>query len=54
MSSIVGPYAGVEADYRRNQIAASFRDHRKAAGRRFVPRRHRKSQPAPAIDWYGG
>ena len=29
MSTIVGFYAGVESDYRRNQIAASFRDHSK-------------------------
>ena len=52
MSSIVGPYAGVEADYRRDQIAASFRDHRKT-GRRLVIRKRRHTEPTPAIDWFG-
>ena len=28
--SLTGPYGGVEADYRRERITASFRDHRKA------------------------
>lgn len=53
MSSIVGPYAGVEADYRRIQIAAAFRDRRKSR-RRLVLRKRRVTEPAPAIDWFGG
>jgi len=52
MSSIVGPYAGVESDYRRNQIAASFRDHNKSR-RRLSIRKRRPAEPAPAIDWFG-
>ena len=53
MSSIVGPYAGVESDYRRSQITASFRGHRKS-GRRLVIRKRRVTEPTPAIDWFGG
>ncbi len=52
MSSIVGPYAGVESDYRRNQIAASFRDHSKSR-RRLSIRKRRPAEPTPAIDWFG-
>ena len=51
MSTIVGFYAGAESDYRRNQIAASFRDHKHTA-RRLVPRRRPKVEPAP-VDWFG-
>ena len=51
MSTIVGFYAGAESDYRRNQIAASFRDHKHTV-RRLVPRRRPKAQPAP-VDWFG-
>ena len=29
--SLTGPYGGVEADYRRERITASFREHRKAS-----------------------
>jgi hypothetical protein len=39
--SLTSPYAGVEAEYRRERIAASFRDHQH-------PRRHllrRRNQP---------
>ncbi len=51
MSSIVGPYAGVEDDYRRERITGSFKGHRKA-GRRLFPRRSPKVE-APAVDWFG-
>ena len=51
MSTIVGFYAGAESDYRRNQIAASFRDHKHAV-RRLVPKRRPKVEPAP-VDWFG-
>ena len=37
MSTIVGFYAGAESDYRRNQIAASFRDHKHSARRLRPP-----------------
>ena len=54
MSSIVGPYAGVENDYRRERITESFEHHRKPAGRRLFHRRARKgSAVTPAIDWFG-
>ena len=52
MSTIVGFYAGAESDYRRNQIAASFRDHSKSR-RRLVGRKRRVAEPQPAIDWFG-
>ena len=48
MSSIVGPYAGVEDDYRRERITESFEHHRKtgAAGCSTVgPPRARPSRP---------
>ncbi len=51
MSSIVGPFAGVEDDYRRERITGSFKDHRKT-GRKLFHRRAPKGA-APAIDWYG-
>ena len=35
--SLTGPFGNVEADYRRERIAASFRDHRKS---RRLLRRH--------------
>jgi hypothetical protein len=52
MSSIVGPFAGVENDYRRERISESFEHHRKTGARRLF---HRKAPKAvtPAIDWYG-
>jgi hypothetical protein len=53
MSSIVGPYANVESEYRRNRIAASFREHRKVVGRRHIARRRAAAEPTPAIDWFG-
>ena len=52
MSSIVGPYAGVENDYRRERITESFEHHRKTGGRRLFHRRAPKAV-TPAIDWYG-
>ncbi len=52
MSPIVGPYAGVEDEYRRERISASFQHHRKPAGRRLFHRRAAKAA-APAIDWFG-
>jgi hypothetical protein len=52
MSSIVGPYAGVENDYRRERISESFEHHRKTKGHRLFHRRAPKAVP-PAIDWYG-
>ena len=36
--SLTGPYGNVEADYRRERITASFREHRKT--RRHLLRRH--------------
>jgi len=36
--SLTGPFGNVEADYRRERIAASFRDHRKI--HRHLLRRH--------------
>ena len=53
MSSIVGPFAGVEDDYRRERISESFRDHKKNAGRKLFHRKAPKGA-APAIDWFGG
>jgi hypothetical protein len=52
MSSIVGPYAGVENDYRRERITESFDHHRKTKGHRLFHRRAPKAV-TPAIDWYG-
>ncbi len=52
MSSIVGPFAGVEDDYRRERISGSFRDHRKTGSRKLFHRRVPKSADAPAIDWF--
>ena len=52
MSSIVGPYAGVENDYRRERISESFEHHRKVEGRRLFHRRAPKGADAPAIDWF--
>ncbi len=46
MSSIVGPYAPysvTEADYRRESIAASFRDHRPTGHHLFSRRRRTAS-----------
>ena len=37
--SMIGPYAGVEADYRRSRITASFREHGKSRRPR-LGRRH--------------
>ena len=34
--SLIGPYGATEADYRRERITASFRDHRTAAARGCV------------------
>ena len=36
--SLTGPFGNVEATYRRERIAASFRDHRKT--HRHLLRRH--------------
>ena len=52
MSSIVGPYAAVENDYRRERISESFDHHRKVGGRKLFHRRAPKAV-TPAIDWYG-
>ncbi len=52
MSSIVGPFAGVEDDYRRERISGSFRDHRKSGSRKLFHRRGPKVE-APAVDWFG-
>ena len=51
MSSIVGPFAGVEDDYRRERISGSFRDHRKSGAKKLFHRRP-KGADAPAIDWF--
>ncbi len=51
MSSIVGPFAHTEDDYRREQITKSFTGHPKT-GRRLFHRRPPKVA-APAIDWFG-
>ena len=48
MSSIVGPYAGVENDYRRERITESFQHHRKtgdAGSSTAGPPRARPSRP---------
>lgn len=52
MSSIMGPYAGVESDYRRQRITESFREHR-SRGRRLFLRRAPKGAVEPAINWFG-
>lgn len=52
MSSIMGPYAGVESDYRRERITESFREHKPRA-RRLFHRRAPKGAVEPAIDWFG-
>ena len=52
MTSIVGPYAGVEAEYRKERISSSFRNHRRA-GRHLLRSRKGKEQE-PVIDWYAG
>ena len=51
MSSIVGPFPGVEDDYRRERISGSFRDHRKSGAKKRFYRRTPKAD-APAIDWF--
>lgn len=44
------PFAGVENDYRREQITKSFRDHKKTRRHLF----HRKPrEEAAAVDWFG-
>jgi hypothetical protein len=55
MSSIIGPFAGVEDDYRRERITESFSAHRRAGARRLFHRRPaaRAAAAKPAIDWYG-
>jgi hypothetical protein len=52
MSSIVGPFAGVEDDYRRERISGSFRDHRKSGAKKLFHRRTPKGADTPAIDWF--
>ena len=52
MSSIVGPFAGVEDDYRRERISGSFRDHRKSGAKKLFHRRAPKCADTPAIDWF--
>ncbi|MEJ7818319.1 MAG: hypothetical protein WKF49_06500 [Thermoleophilaceae bacterium] len=52
MSSIVGPFPGVEDDYRRERISESFASHRKTRGRRRLHRRAAGGSSVPAIDWY--
>ena len=54
MSSIVGPYAGVENDYRRERITRVLRAPPQDRGRRLFHRRAPKgSAVTPAIDWFG-
>jgi hypothetical protein len=53
MTSIVGPFAGVEAEYRRERISSSIRNHRRA-GRHLLPRPRKSKEQEPAIDWYAG
>ena len=48
MTPITGPYSGVEADYRRSRITASFREHRKAR-RASAASRRRAAQPVAVI-----
>ena len=50
MSSIVGPFAGVEDDYRREQISGSFRSHRKSGAKKLFHRRPKAE--APSVDWF--
>ncbi len=56
MSSIIGPYASVEDDYRRERITESFSAHRRASAKKLFHRRpaRRAAVETPAIDWYGG
>lgn len=51
MTSIVGRFAGVEADYRKQRISSSFRNHR-LSGRHLLPRPRKNKEQEPAIDWY--
>jgi hypothetical protein len=50
MSSIVGPFAGVEDEYRRERISHSFKDHQKSSKKLFH-RRAPKATPE-AVDWF--
>lgn len=52
MSSIVGPFAGVENDYRRERITGSFRESKR--GRHLFHRRVPKGAAEPVVDWWGG
>jgi hypothetical protein len=51
MNPIVGPFADVEDDYRRERISGSFRDHRRSGARKLFHRRVPKAD-APAVDWF--
>jgi hypothetical protein len=53
MTSIVGPFAGVENDYRRERITGSFREHKRGT-RRLFHRRAPKGAAEPVVDWWGG
>ena len=51
MSSIVGPFAGVEDEYRRERISDSFSHHQKKSARKLFHRRAPKGAVEP-IDWF--
>ena len=51
MSSIVGPFAGVENDYRRERITESFREHKRSP-RHLFHRRAPKGAAEPAVNWF--
>lgn len=48
MSAI--PFAGVENEYRREQISKSFREHRKTRRHLF---HRRPREETPEVDWFG-
>ena len=52
MSSIVGPFAGVEDAYRRERISGSFHDHKKSSRKLFHRRAPKGAAEQPAIDWF--
>ena len=54
MSSIVGPYAGVENDYRRERITRVLRAPPQDRGTPAVPPPGAQGPAVtPAIDWFG-
>lgn len=54
MSSIVGPFAEVEDDYRRTRLTGSYAGHKRSARTLFRRRPRKAATPVEAIDWYAG